>query len=100
MAKGSTFPADDVPDRSDAILAVLTQHAPVPVPSTTLYLAIPDKRALADEFERLVGRGAIERALLRPGDEQYDAAVRLAGFGVEAARAPIAVYRLPSRPGP
>jgi len=94
MAKGSTFPADDVPDRTGLVLAVLRQHDPVPVPATALYLSIEDKRALADVFQRLVGTGDIETVRLVPGDAHFQAAMRLTGLGDEARAAPVTAYRL------
>lgn len=95
MARESTFPADDVPDRRDAVRAVLARHHPVPVPVAVLYLSVPDKRALAEEFARMEAAGLIERAWLRPGEPHYEACARLAaeGAGVSVP-GPLAVYRL------
>ncbi len=95
MAKESTFPTDDVPDRSDEVLAVLKQHDPVPVPMTTLYLMVEDKRALAEEFQRLEAAGRIERSLVHPGDDGYDRVEALTRSGAQAPPGPIGVYRIP-----
>lgn len=94
MAKESTFPADDVPDRSSLVLEVLKQHDPVPVPVTTLYLGVEDKRALAGEFERLEQEGRIERDVVRPGDARYDRVHALLPEGEHAGEGPVGVYRL------
>lgn len=94
VAKGSTFPADDVPDRRALIHETLARHDPVPVPTTTLYLSIEDKRALADTFEAMCRSGDIEALHLAPGDPHFDAAFALTGLRGPAARAPLAVYRL------
>lgn len=94
MARGSTFPADDVPSRRGRILGFLAEHDPVPVPTTALYLAVADKRALADEFADLVARGEIEPATVRRDDPHHEAAARLTGLGQAAASAPVSAYRL------
>ncbi len=94
MARESTFPADDVPDRSDQVIAVLEQHAPLPVPVTTLYLSIEDKRALAETFGRLEQEGRIERTQVRPEDAQYVKVQALAEAGELGVEGPIRVYRL------
>ncbi|MBW3582856.1 MAG: hypothetical protein KY455_07130 [Euryarchaeota archaeon] len=93
MAKESTFPAEDVPDRRERILAVLEEHDPVPVPTTTLYLSIEDKRHLAEEFDRLVAAGEIEQTRLDPGDPHYKEAMRLAGLEPTTVPASLRVYR-------
>lgn len=94
MARESTFPTDDVPDRSDQVLAVLKEHAPVPVPVTTLYLNIEDKRALAETFGRLERDGRIERQEVRPGDAQYSEVLALAEAGELGVEGPVRAYRL------
>lgn len=94
MAKESTFPTDDVPDRSEEVLAVLQQHEPVPVPMTTLYLMVEDKRALADEFQRLEADGRIERAVVHPEDTDYARVEALTRSGGKSPTGPIGVYRL------
>lgn len=94
MAKGATFPADDVPDRTEAVLAVLKGHAPVRVPVTALYLSIPDKRALAETFKKMETAGLIEQSTIAPGDEDYVAAAELAGLDA-TARVAIGAFRLP-----
>lgn len=93
MAKGSTFPTDDVPDRTADIVAVLRRHDPVPVPTTALYLAIEDKRALADNFARAEAEGLIERVQVAPDDERFDATWALTETEPEV-RVPLGAYRL------
>lgn len=97
MAKGSTFPATDVADRRPLILGVLREHDPVPVPVTTLYLGIEDKRALADEFARLVQAGDMESVIVQPRDALYRDVVALTGLGQGANGASVAAYRLTDR---
>lgn len=94
MAKDSTFPAEDVPDRSARILEFLKAHDPVPVPTTTLYLAIEDKRQLADEFDRLVADGVVVQETLKPGAPHYAEAMRLAGLEPTQVPTAIRVYRV------
>lgn len=94
MAKGSTFPATDVADRRPLILGVLHEHDPVPVPVTTLYLRIEDKRALADEFARLTQVGDMESVIVSPDDPVYPDVVALTGLGNGANGASVAAYRL------
>lgn len=94
MAKESTFPTNDVPDRTDEVLAVLQQHDPVPVPMTTLYLMVEDKRALADEFQRMESEGRIERAVVHPEDADYVQVEALTRSGEKSPTGPIGVYRL------
>lgn len=95
MARESTFPTDDVPDRSDQVMAVLQKHAPVPVPVTTLYLSIEDKRALAETFGRLEQDGRIERTQVLPEEAHYAQVQALAEAGELGVEGPIRVYRLP-----
>jgi hypothetical protein len=98
MARESTFPADDVEDRTAEVLAILTRHHPVPVPLTNLYLGVTDKRALADGFQRLEDDGRIERAIVRPGEAEYEAVARLAAEAGVLVPGPLGVYRLPAEP--
>ncbi len=93
VAKESTFPADDLPDRRDEVLAVLDEHAPVPVSPTSLYLAIPDKRHLAETFNALVDDGTIVIGEVAPGDDGYAEAMELAGLEPTAIPTPLRVYR-------
>lgn len=93
----STFPADDLPDRHDAIVAVLEAHHPVPVPPTRLYLSIPDKRHLAEAFDELVAEGTMERVRLGPDDPHFDEALALAGLEPTTVPSGLEAYRLVGR---
>jgi hypothetical protein len=94
MARESTFPTQDVPDRSNEVLSILERHDPVPVPMTTVYLMVEDKRALAEEFHRLEDEGRIQRAVVMPGEPDYQKVFELTQGQDKATPGPIGVYRL------
>lgn len=93
LVKESTFPADDLPDRRDEVLAVIDAHAPVPVSPTALYLAIPDKRHLAQTFDALVADGTLHIDQVQPEDDDYGPAMELAGLEPTLVPTPLRVYR-------